>query len=46
MHDLETIYCLADLNEMHQALDVLEELEHKLAAKAKGAEQVHPRGAK
>lgn len=46
MHDLETVYCLADLNEMHQALDVLDELDRRLRAKAQGVEQVRPKGAR
>ena len=33
MHDLDTIYCLADLEKFHAALDVYDELDRKLAAK-------------
>jgi len=34
MNDLATIYCLADLEQMHMALDVYDELDRKLALKA------------
>lgn len=34
MHDLRTKYTLADLVEFHQALDLLESLDRKLAQKA------------
>ena len=44
MHDLETLYCLDDLRQFHQVLDLTEQLDRKLAAKSQGVEQVHPKG--
>ena len=32
MADLDTVYCLEDVEQMHMALDVYEELDRKLAA--------------